>query len=302
MSAFSRSDLADLNVFLTIARRGSFRQAAIELGLTTSALSHTMKKLEDRLEVRLLNRTSRSVALTPAGNELARALTDGLDTISNGLNALDAYRREPVGRLRLNLPRDAARLIVVPALEEFIRQFPQVHLDLVVDDRPVDVVAEGFDAGIRYGPTVPKDMVAVALTGPLRWVVVGSPAYLDAKSRPSTPRDLYSHSCIQMRIGDNSTYAWELGNEPNIVRVDGPGPIRVNETEAAVEAALRGVGLAYCLEMRVAAELKAGTLELVLPNWTSMGEPFCMYYPSRRQSPPGLRQLVDIVRRRHRGH
>lgn len=161
MAGFSRSDLADLNVFLTIARRGSFRQAATELGLTASALSHTMKKLEDRLEVRLLNRTSRSVSLTPAGTDLADALSEGLETISNGLSALEAYRDHAVGRLRINVPHDAARLLVSPVLPQFFEAFPQVHIDLAVEDRLIDVVAEGYEAGIRYGASTPKDMVAV---------------------------------------------------------------------------------------------------------------------------------------------
>ncbi|MEX1827250.1 LysR family transcriptional regulator [Luteibacter sp. CQ10] len=295
----SRSELADLNVFLAIARRGSFRAAAIDLSLTTSALSHTMRKLEDRLEVRLLNRTSRSVSLTAAGRELAEALSHGLDAIAEGLNALEAHRGAPVGSLRINAPRDAARLLIAPMVVDFVRRYPQIHIDLIVDDRPIDIVAEGFDAGIRYAGSVPRDMVAVPLTPPLRWIVVGSPEYLGRHTPPRHPDDLYKHMCIQMRVGDNSTYPWELGDGPSMARVDVPGVMRVNETEATIVAAMRGVGLAYCLEMRVREELARGQLLQVMPDWSSMGDPFCMYYPSRRRSPPGLTQLADMVRRQN---
>jgi DNA-binding transcriptional LysR family regulator len=239
MSAFARSDLSDLNVFLTIVRRGSFRQAATELGVTTSALSHSVKKLEGRLEVRLLNRTSRSVVPTQAGSELARRLADGFQTIGDALSALDAYRHSPVGRLRINLLKDASRLLVAPVLADFLCRYPQVHLDLTVEDRPVDIIAEGFDAGIRYESFVPKDMIATALTPPLRWVVVGSPDYLARYGRPRHPEDLRHHSCVQMR------------------------------------------------------------LEIIMPEWASLGPPFAMYYSSRRQPPPGLRQLIGIVRERN---
>lgn len=292
----SRADLAEMNAFLCIANRGSFRLAAQDLGLTTSALSHTLRRLEARLDVRLINRTTRSVALTAAGRELALALSKGLGVIEEGVAALDGHRHAPVGRLRLTVPRDAARLVVGPALPAFVRRFPQVHVDMVVDDRPVDMVGEGFDAGIRYGGRVPQDMVAVPLTGPLRWIVVGSPAYLRKWGTPATPDDLYQHSCIQMRLGDSSNYPWELGDDDALLRMDVPGPVRVNETEAAVDAALRGIGLAYCLEMRVRAELQDGRLQQVLPAWSSMGEPFTLYHPHRRLAPPGLRPLIDTIR------
>lgn len=292
----SRADLADMNAFLCIANRASFRLAAQDLGVTTSALSHTLKRLEERLEVRLMNRTSRSVALTAAGRDLAMSLSKGLGVIEDGVAALDGHRQSPVGRLRLTVPRDAARLVVGPALPTFVQKFPQVHLDVIVDDRPFDMVAEGFDAGIRYGGRVPKDMVAMPLTGPLKWVIVGSPAYLRKWGTPSKPEDLYQHSCIQMRVGDNSNYAWELGDGQALIRMDVPGPVRVNETEAAVDAALRGIGLAYCLELRVRQELQEGKLVHVLPQWSSMGEPFTVYYTSRHLTPVGLRPLIDTIR------
>jgi DNA-binding transcriptional LysR family regulator len=168
-----------------------------------------------------------------------------------------------------------------------------------VEDRPVDIIAEGFDAGIRYEGSVPKDMIAVALTPPLRWVVVGSPEYLARYDRPQQPEDLRQHACVQMRVGDNTAYPWELGNDAAMVRIQVPGPFCANESDISVEAAICGVGLAYCLECRVMEEVRSGKLEIVMPEWASMGPPFAMYYPSRRQTTPGLRQLVDAIRKRN---
>jgi len=299
MTAFNRADLADLNIFLVICRRRSFRLAATELGVSASALSHAMRNLETRLGVRLLNRTSRSVAPTAAGAALAEQLGHGFAQIASALDALDRYRAAPKGRLRLNVPRDAARLLVNPILPGFFAAYPELALELTVEDRMVDIVAEGYDAGIRYGDTVPGDMIAVPLTGPLRWVVVGAPAYLARRGRPARPDDLLRHDCVRMRLGDNSVYKWELGHGAQACEIDVPGPMSANETDAAVEAAVNGVALAYCLEQRVRDELAGGRLELVLEDWAVAGPHLSMYYPSRRQTQPGLRQLVEMIRARH---
>ncbi|GAB3372822.1 LysR family transcriptional regulator [Azotobacter armeniacus] len=296
MPAFTRADLADLNVFMTIVRRRSFRQSALELGVTTSALSHSMKNLELRLGVKLLNRTSRSVVPTLAGSALAERLEQGFQTIAEALAELDVHRDAPVGRLRLNVPRDASHLLLGPVLPGFFARYPDLQLEVAVEDRMIDIVADGFDAGIRYGGTVPRDMIAMPLTGELRWIVVASPDYLHRHGRPQVPEDLLRHQCMRMRLGDNSPYKWELGDGPEAIHLDVPGPLGANETDTLVEAALNGLGLAYCLELRVAGELRSGRLEMVLPDWSSMGPPFCMYYPSRRQSQPGLRQLIESIR------
>jgi DNA-binding transcriptional LysR family regulator len=258
-----------------------------------------MKALESRLGVKLLNRTSRSVVPTAAGGELAARLERGFQTIGDALGDLERHRASPVGRLRINVPRDAARLLLAPVLERFVASYPQTQLDITVDDRFVDIVADGYDAGIRYGGRVPKDMVAMPLTGPLRWVVVGSPEYLGRHGRPKLPKDLLQHACMRMRIGDNSVYKWELGAGEKAQEIDVPGSVSVNETDLAVEAALGGVALTYCLELRVANELRAGTLELVLPRWAAPGPAFHMYYPTGRQTPPGLKQLIDTLRAVH---
>lgn len=296
MPAFTRAELADLNVFMTIVRRRSFRQSALELGVTTSALSHSMKNLESRLGVKLLNRTSRSVVPTLAGSALAERLEQGFQTIAEALAELDVHRDAPVGRLRLNVPRDASRLLLGPVLPGFFARYPDIQLEVAVEDRMVDIVADGFDAGIRYGGTVPRDMIAMPLTGELRWIVVASPDYLSRHGRPQVPEDLLHHQCMRMRLGDNSPYKWELGNGPQAIHLDVPGSLGANETDILLQATLNGLGLVYCLELRVAEELRSGRLEMVLPEWSSMGPPFCMYYPSRRQPQPGLRQLIESIR------
>lgn len=300
MPAFTRSELADLNVFMTIVRRRSFRHAAHELGVSTSALSHSMRNLETRLGVKLLNRTSRSVVPTAAGQALADKLDTGFQSIREALSELDVYRAAPAGRLSLNVPRDAARLLLRPVLKRFCQSYPDIQLEITVEDRLLDIVADGFDAGIRYGSTVPQDMVAVPLTEELRWIVVAAPEYLARHGTPQHPADLLRHRCIRMRLGDNTHYKWELGNGVDAVHVDVPGPLSTNETDATVAAAVDGVGLAYCLEVRVADELRTGTLHAVLPEWASLGPPLCLYYPSRHQAQPGLRQLVDMIREQWR--
>lgn len=299
MPALSRADLADLNVFSVICRRRSFRFAAAELGVSTSALSHAMRNLENRLGVKLLNRTSRSVVPTAAGSALVEGLEQGFGQIEAAMGELEQYRNAPMGRLRLNVPRDASRLLLGPIVTRFCQTFPDIKLEIIVDDNMVDIIKAGFDAGIRYGATVPQDLVAVPLTKPLKWVVVGSPLYLERHGRPERPEDLLQHECIRIRIGDNSIYKWELGDGDNACEIDVPGPITVNETDIALDAAIDGLGLAYCLEIRVAQQIADGRLVEVLPSWATTSEPMVMYYPSRRQVPPGLRQLIEVIRSAH---
>ncbi|AJE99669.1 LysR family transcriptional regulator [Pandoraea apista] len=301
MPAFTRGELADLNVFVTICRRQSFREAATELGVTTSALSHAMRNLEARLGVKLLNRTSRSVSPTAAGAALAKELEQGLEQIASAIGALDRYRASPAGRLRLNVPRDAARLLLDPILPRFVASYPDIELDVTVDDRMLDIVAEGFDAGMRYGDTVPGDMIATPLTPALKWIVVGAPAYFARHGRPKVPQDLMSHNCIRMRLGDNTLYKWELGNGSTAVELDVPGALSINESDGVIAAAVGGLGLGYVLERNVSAELSNGTLEAVLMDWAVDGPPLSMYYPSRRQTLPGLRHLIDMIRSEHMG-
>jgi len=301
MSVFDRIELADLRVFLTILRTRSFKAAAIQLGVTPSAASHAMRRLEERLGAKLLNRSSRAVAPTDTGLALATRLEEGFDTIASALAGIDAPGAGRFGALRINVFADAAHLLIAPALPEFAQRCPDVKLTVVVEDRPIDIVAEGYDAGIRYGDYVPEDMIAVALSGPQRWVVAGAPAYLARRGEPMRLSDLAGHNCLQLLLGDNSTYRWELNcSEPGAAPIQRgisvPGLITINNTAATITAAKAGVGLAYVLESRIAGELADGSLRVVLPAHAADGEPFHMYYSSRRHKHPALRTLIDIMR------
>jgi DNA-binding transcriptional LysR family regulator len=293
---FSRSDLADLLYFLAIARHRSFRRAGVELGVTASALSHALKGLESRLGVRLLNRTNRSVTLTAAGEELRASISDPLQAVGDAVERLNRFRDAPAGRIRINAPEHAACLLLTPVLPVFARRYPDVEIDLDINNHLVDVVGLGFDAGIRYGGTVPEDMVAQRVSSDIRWVVVGSPDYLDRSGTPRHPDDLVRHQCLRIRLGDDSVYHWEFEKGGQTVSVDAPGAITLNDTEVAVSLAAQGAALAYLPEPSVQKQLSAGTLRTVLGDWAPMGPGFHVYYTSRRQVPTGLRLLIELIR------
>lgn len=292
-----RALLADLDIFMTILVQGSMKRAAQELGVSVSALSHRMRKLEAQIGVRLLNRTSRSLSPTVAGERLAEQLTPGFALIEEALGSLARQRDNPAGRLRINVLRDAAQLLITPALGRYMATYPDMQLDIHADDQMVDVVAEGFDAGIRYGDRVPLDMVGVALSPPTQWIVVGTDTLIETVGAPTTPEDLTRLPCIEIELGDGNPYTWELGNGPDMRRLAVRGPVRANGTAQIVAMALEGVGYAYVLEAVVRREIEEGRLRVVLADWASEGPPFTIYYPSRRQNPPGLRELINLLRR-----
>lgn len=292
----SRSDLADLNAFRAVERARSFTQAAVELGLTTSALSHAIRNLETRLGVRLLNRTSRTVSPTDAGLALAKRLNIGFSEISEALDELNTWRENPVGRIRLNVLSDGARLIIAPHLPTFLQRYPQVQVDVTVDDRMVDIVAEGFDAGIRFGGTIADDFVAVKLGEPLKWVAVASPRYLYHHAEPMRPEDLLHHACIQIRTGQGTIYKWEFRRGEEYRAIDVPGQVCVGETTMGIELALAGTGITYCLEKRVEPWLRSGELRVVMAEWAPMEPAMYLYYPGNRTVPPGLRELIEVLR------
>ncbi len=294
--AMERIDFADLQAFLTVLRCRSFKLAAIELGLSSSAVSHAIRRLEARLNARLLNRTSRAVSATALGQQLADKLGEGFDTISAAIETLDAPGRNSFGALRVNVFADAARLLVAPALPPFSERFPQVRLTVVVEDRPVDITAEGFDAGMRYGHLVPEDMVAVPLTGAQRWIVVGAPQYVKRYGVPASPSDLSKHRCIQLLLGNNARYRWEFDAPEGSISINVPGHITIKDTETTISAAIAGTGLAYVLESRVSHELAEGRLVNVMPAHSAHGEPFHIYYSSRRYVHPALREFINIIR------
>ncbi len=296
ISRLSRQELADLNAFCMVERMRSFTKAAVELGITTSALSHAIRNLESRLGIRLLNRTSRTVAPTDAGEVLAKQLNKGFSEISEGLETLNQFRDKPAGRIRLNVLNDGARLVLAPHLAKFLSAFPDVEVDIAVDDHMVDIIESGFDAGFRYGGTIPEDFVAMKVCESLRWIAVASPGYLRDKPIIKHPEDLRRHNCIQIRTGQGLILKWDFDRNDESLSIDVPGQVCVGETTLGIELALKDVGIFYCPEQRVMTYLSRGELLSVLPDWVSLDEGMYIYYPSFRTPPRGLRELVNVLR------
>lgn len=292
----NRSDLADFTYFLAIARHRSFRRAGLELGVSASALSHALKGLEARLGVRLLNRTNRSVTLTAAGEELQGAISAPFDRIGDAVEALNRYRDAPTGRIRLNVVTDAAALLLGPVLPTFNDLYPDIEVEVTATNRIVDVTGDGYDAGIRYGGTVPEDMIATRLSADVRWVVAASPAYLARFGTPLVPEDLQHHRCLQIRLGDDRLYRWEFVRNGVEFALSVPGPVIFNETPIGLEMLRRGGGLMYAAEPILAPLVARGEAQFVLEGWATRGPGYHIYYSSRRQLPAGLRLLIDLVR------
>ncbi|WP_232495479.1 LysR family transcriptional regulator [Novosphingobium kaempferiae] len=292
----SRTDLADFLYFLAIARHANFRRAALEMGVTTSALSHAISGLEARRGVRLLNRTTRSVTLTAAGEELRASIEGPLQTVSDAAENLNRFRDTPTGRVRINVLEDAVPLLLGPVMPIFVERYPEVEVDISVSNRLIDVIAGGFDAGIRYGGTVPEDMIAQRLSSDIRWVAAASPAYLERFGTPVVPQDLQNHRCIRIRLGNDQVYDWEFERGEETVSVTMPGPLTVDSSHPALSFGLGGVGIIYGAEPILRPHLQCGALQLVLDDWASMGEGFHAYYSGRRQVPTALRLLIDLIR------
>lgn len=293
---FRRSDLADLSYFLAIARHRNFRKAATELGVSASALSHSLRGLEERLKVRLVNRTNRSVTLTAAGEDLHAAIRDPFAAIHDAEDLLNLHRDAPTGRVRINVPDEAATRLLAPVLPAFIARYPDIEVDICVDNTLVDVIEEGFDAGIRFGGTVPEDMIAQRLSADFRWVVAGAPAYLERFGVPQHPQDLMRHQCIRLRLGNGRMYHWdfEQGDETHALAV--PGGVTVDNGGICRALALSGMGLMYAAEPAIADLVAQDRLRVVLSDWSSPGPGYFIYYSSRRQVPRGLRLLIDLIR------
>lgn len=296
MMKISRTDLADFSYFLAIAKHRSFRRAGLDLGVSASALSHSLKGLETRLGVRLLNRTNRSVTLTAAGEELLGKIVDPFEAIGSAVEGLNRYRDEPSGRIRINVLEHAATLLLGPVLPTFVERYPDIQIDVAVTNHIVDVISEGADAGIRYGGTVPDDMIAQRLSPDIRWVVVGAPIYLEKHGTPTHPSQLVEHRCLRIRLGDGSIYHWEFDKDDETVALDVPGAITFDETQFGLSLARRGAALAYLPEPLVVSLVETGELQTVLADWTSPGPGFHIYYSGRRQLPTALRLLIDLIR------
>lgn len=291
-----RIDPAALSPFLAIATHRSFRKAAGELGVTPSALSHALQGIEERLGVRLINRTTRSVALTEAGERLYARVRPAFLDISDALEDLNAFRGQPMGTLRINAARQSAHLALLPVVARFLRAYPDVSVEVRVDDALTDIVAQGFDAGVRFGERIAGDMLAVPLGPKQRSAIVASPEYFERHARPKVPQDLRGLPCIRFRFASGIYYRWEFERAGEEVLVEVDGPLTLNDQSAMVDAALAGVGLAYVFEAQVTSLLEQGRLVRVLEDWCPAYAGFFLYYPSRRQLPTALRAFVDFTR------
>ncbi len=289
--------LAALEAFLAVARLGSFRAAATARGVTPSAFSHAMRGLEARLGTRLFHRTSRSVRLTEAGERLLARIAPALGEIEDAVAALGAEGDRPSGRLRLNVPHSAIPLVVAPMLPRFLAEYPAVSLDVVADDGLVDIVAAGFDAGIRPEWRLAPGMTAVPLRPRRRFAVVAAPSYLLRRGTPQAPSELAGHECVVHRYPSGARYAWEFARDGESVQVEVAGRIATNDHALMRAAALAGAGLAHLFEHTVADALAAGTLTRVLSDWCPPLPGFFLYYPGRRQPPPSLRAFITTARR-----
>ncbi|MBO9125062.1 MULTISPECIES: LysR family transcriptional regulator [unclassified Rhizobium] len=291
-----RGTLNDLLAFAAVARERSFTRAAAVLGMSPSALSHAMRGLEERLGVRLLARTTRSVAPTEAGERLLQSLNPALSDIEGGLEALAEWRDNPSGTVRITTFAYAARMVLVPKLPAFLLAHPDINVEVIIQDGLTDIVASGFDAGIRLGETVDKDMIAVRVGPELRTVVVGTPSYFARIPQPETPYDLERHACIGYRLTTSGgLLPWEFEKDGKEIKIRTSGPLIVNDGELPAAAVRAGVGLGYMMEHDVADEIASGALVQVLNDWCPPFPGFHLYHPSRRQSPPALRALIAAL-------
>ena len=290
------TDLNILAAFLAIAQERSFTKAAKRLGVSPSAMSHSIRGLEEELGVRLLSRTTRSVAPTEAGEQLLVRLRPALTDVQEALDQLSGLRDKPAGRVRLLLPRLAGTTVVGPKLAKFSRDYPDVVLDVTADDSRLDIVAGGFDAGIHFGEYIQKDMVAVRVSRDHRAAIVGSPEYFKSHAKPKTPHDLLKHRCINFKHGSAGLYRWEFEKGKKSLSVAVNGPLNVDDVDILVRAAIDGIGLAFVSDERVEPELKNGELIRVLEDWCQPFPGFFLYYPSRRQQPAALAALINTLR------
>jgi DNA-binding transcriptional LysR family regulator len=289
----------DLSVFVAVARERSFTKAAAKLGVSQSALSHTIRGLEERIGVRLLARTTRSVSATEAGERLLRTAGPRFAEIEAELSALRDLRDKPAGNIRITAGEHAANAILWPALERILPDHRDIHVEVIVDYGLTDIVAERFDAGVRLGEQIAKDMIAVRIGPDMRMAVVGAPAYFERRKRPQTPRDLTGHDCINLRLPTyGGLYAWEFEKNGRELQTHVEGQLVFNNLALRLNAALSGLGLAYLPEDQVQAHVAGGRLVRVLADWCPSFSGYHLYYPSRRQSSPGFAFVVDALRYR----
>lgn len=290
------NDLTSLATFLAVAEERSFTRAAKRRNVTPSAVSHAMRALEEEVGIRLLDRTTRSVALTEAGQQLLERLRPALGEVGETLDLIAGRRNQPVGRVRLLIPRFAVRTVLAPRLGHFHRRYPGIVLDVTTNDSRLDIVAEGFDAGIHFGEYLKKDMIAVRVSPDVTPVIAASPAYLKHHPQPHKPRELVDHSCINFRHGSAGLYRWEFEKGKRSLSVAVRGPLVADDTELVIRGALEGIGLAYVSEHEIEKHLASGRLVRVLEDWCQPYPGFFLYYPSRRQQSAALTALIETLR------
>jgi DNA-binding transcriptional LysR family regulator len=290
-----KSGLIGLEAVLAVARCHSFRRAANELGISTTALSNAVAGLEARLGVRLFHRTTRSVSLTEAGEHFVARITPALSEIRGAMEETTLHRLSPIGTLRINASLGAARMVFAPIVLAYLGRYPDMKVEIVTEGRMVDIVAEGFDAGIRLGDMVPQDMVRIPIGGDLQMAVVGSPAHFSRYPLPTSPADLAEHPCVRARFPSGAPSRWEFTHHGEPLNIEVSGPLTLDDPGLMREAALAGVGLAYLAEWYVRDDLAPGRLVRVLQDWTPSYRGLALYYPPGKQLPAGLRALVDLI-------
>lgn len=291
-----RPGLQELEAVVAVARAGSFRKAALSLEMSTTSLSNAVGKLEKHLGVRLFNRTTRSVSLTDAGRVFVERAGPALGDLQSAMDAARSKQATPSGVLRINTFASGAREIISPLLLEFVRRYPDVHVDLVTEGRLVDIVADGFDLGLRRADLVPADMIAVPVGRPQRYAVVASPTYLKAHGKPQTPLDLYAHQCIRVRLPNGALFRWHFEKRGQVMQIEVKGPLTLDEASLSRAAVLDGVGIGFFLEQDVRADIEARRLTRLLEDWTPPLGDLCLYYPSRRNPSAALKAFVELAR------
>ncbi|MGR9249590.1 LysR substrate-binding domain-containing protein [Rhizobium leguminosarum] len=297
----TRSVLAELDAVLAIARIGSFRAAALDLGISTTALSNSIGKLEQRLGIRLFNRTTRSVSLTDAGRTFVERVGPAVTDIRDAMQAAQSLQEVPTGTLRINAFATAAREVMEPLILSFLQRYPQVHIDLVTEGRIVDIVAAGFDLGLRPADLVPADMIAVPLGLKRSNAVVASPEFLRTHGTPNVPADLYRFRCIRARLPNNALFRWKFERDGEALQIDVQGSITLDESSLVRIAARNGVGLGYVMEADVRDDIAAGRLVRVLEDWTPSLAPLALYYPGRKNPPAAFTAFIQAAREFARG-
>jgi DNA-binding transcriptional LysR family regulator len=291
-----RDDLSVLSAFLTVAEARSFTRAAKQLNISTSGLSHAIRRLEEQIGVRLLTRTTRSVSPTDAGEQLIAHLRPALADIRGTLTKLSGLRTNPIGRVRLLCPRLAAKNVLALKLAKFVRDYPDVELDITTDDGRVDLASSGYDAGIQFGEYIAHDMVTVRVSPDLRPAIVAAPGYFNSHPKPTSPRELLAHECIRFRHRGQSVYKWELDKGNQSLAIAVKGSLILDDLDLVIQAALDGVGLAWVAEDRVTSHIASGALVRVLEDWCPPFPGFFLYYPSQKQQPAALSALVETLR------